>query len=83
MQLREVTRSMFLNIIPKNLKNEIFRENNLTGADHIRPAWFGTLKEDLSLGRLHTEVLGQLSEPSFDLAIELKQCIVDNLPKTM
>ena len=29
---------MFLNVIPKDLKNEIFRERSLIGADHIRLA---------------------------------------------
>ena len=31
-------RSMFLNIIPKDLKNEIFRERSLVGADHRKLA---------------------------------------------
>ena len=34
----KMVRSMFLNIIPKDLKNEIFRERSLVGADHKKLA---------------------------------------------
>ena len=60
--------------------------------DHVarvHPAWrtalerFGKCSEDLSLRRLHNEVIGPLSEPAVDLSVKLEQCIVDYLPETM
>ena len=50
-----------------------------------RPAleWIATCEEDLSFRRLHTEDLGPFSEPSIDLASQLEQCLVDDLPEVM